>query len=290
VLTIHVNSGGRAEVETDLLEAAVLSVLDAEGVESGEVSITLLDDASIQEMNRDYLGHDRPTDVISFALHGTGEPLLGDVYIGFDQAVRQAVQEEVQAREELARLAIHGTLHVLGYDHPDDETRTASAMFRRQEELVGELFAGGGGSEDQPPNRSKPVTEPGAPDRNRIGNDLEALIAAGDARAIQDALAGLHPSDVADLVESLEDDEKRLFVIRQLPEEQASETLAEMEEAEHPAELLAALGPVKGAALVHELEIDDAADLMGELEPEERDKDDRRRGHRRSAPPGPGGG
>jgi len=115
------------------------------------------------------------------------------------------------------------------------------------------------------------VTEPGAPDKDRVPKDLEALIEAGDAAAVQDALAGLHPSDVADLVESLEDEEERLFVIRQLPEELASETLAEMEEVEHPAELLAALGPVKGAALVHELEIDDAADLIGDLEPEERD-------------------
>lgn len=151
MLTIHVNSGGRGEVESDLLEAAVLSVLGAEGVEAGEVSVTLLDDASIQEMNRDYLGHDRPTDVISFTLHGADEPPLGDVYIGFDQAVRQAVREEVAVREELARLAIHGTLHVLGYDHSEDETRMASAMFRRQEELVGALFEDGGGSDDQPP-------------------------------------------------------------------------------------------------------------------------------------------
>ena len=102
-------------------------------------------------MNRGYLGRDRPTDVISFTLHGPDEPLLGDVYIGFDQAVRQAASEEVGVREELARLAIHGTLHVLGYDHPADETRVASAMFRRQEELVGELFARGGGPEELPP-------------------------------------------------------------------------------------------------------------------------------------------
>ena len=114
------------------VERAVRHVLRAEGHAAAELSVALLDDTEITRLNREYLGHDRPTDVISFALHEPGEPPLGDVYVGVDPG------------EELLRLAVHGTLHVLGYDHPEGEERTGSAMFLRQEELLREIGRGGG--------------------------------------------------------------------------------------------------------------------------------------------------
>jgi len=80
----------------------------------------------------------------------------------------------------------------------------------------------------------------------------------------------LHPSDVADLLEDLDDDE-RLAFLRALPAEIASEALTEMAEAEEAGELLAAMEPSQGAALLHELADDDAADLIGELDDEEAD-------------------
>jgi probable rRNA maturation factor len=61
---------------------------------------------------------------------------LGDIYVGYDQATRQAEEAGVPLPEELARLAIHGTLHVLGHDHPEGPERLESAMFRLQEQLV----------------------------------------------------------------------------------------------------------------------------------------------------------
>ena len=104
-----------------------------------EVSLTLLDDEAIAALNRRYLGREGPTDVLAFSL---GEPTapLGDVYVGFQQAGRQAAEHGVPLEEELARLAIHGTLHVLGHDHPEGPERTRSAMFRLQERLLGELI------------------------------------------------------------------------------------------------------------------------------------------------------
>ncbi len=137
------DAGGRAELEP-LLRGAVEATLRRCGVPEAEISVALLDDPSMQRMNREYLGHDRTTDVISFALWGEGEPVVGDLYLGLEQAPRQAAEAGVDPREEFARLAVHGTLHVLGWDHPEAaEERASSEMYRLQEEIV----AGLGGSE-----------------------------------------------------------------------------------------------------------------------------------------------
>ena len=100
---------------------------------------------------------------------------------------------------------------------------------------------------------------------------IAALIGKGDISGLEAMLEGLHPSDIADVVESLGDD-LRLALVRALPTDLASETLAEMEEGEVRAELLTALAPAEGAELLHELSDDDATDLVGELEPEAQDR------------------
>lgn len=97
---------------------------------------------------------------------------------------------------------------------------------------------------------------------------LAELVEAGDMDALHAVLEDMHPSDIADLVESL-DDEQQVRILSSLPAELASETLAEMEEGEERGDLLAALHPSKGAELLQELADDDAADLVGELEPHE---------------------
>jgi magnesium transporter len=98
---------------------------------------------------------------------------------------------------------------------------------------------------------------------------VRALVEAGDPTGLADAAADLHPSDVADILESLPTDEERVALLRALPADVASEALSEMEEAEHRGELLAALEPERGAQLLRELADDDAVDLIAELEPEE---------------------
>lgn len=124
-----------------VLRRGVLHVLREEDVADAEISVTLLDDEAIRAMNRDYLGKDRPTDVIAFSL-GDGDETLGDVYLGVDQARRQAEELSVDYVEELLRLAIHGTLHVLGHDHPEGDDRDDSPMYRLQERLLREVLAG----------------------------------------------------------------------------------------------------------------------------------------------------
>ena len=129
-----------AGVSRDWLHQAVSLVLRSAGLDDGEISLTLLDDDSIRELHRTYLGKDVPTDVISFALHEGDEAVLGDVYVGYEQAAMQAAEAGISVEEELARLSIHGTLHVLGYDHPDTEARSSSEMFVLQEHLVRKLL------------------------------------------------------------------------------------------------------------------------------------------------------
>jgi probable rRNA maturation factor len=138
---VQVSLGAFRGATADLLASAVRAALDAEGVSRAEISLTLLDDETMRGLNLRYLGEDRSTDVLSFGL-GAGDAPLGDVYVGVEQAERQAAEHGVAVEEELVRLAIHGTLHVLGHDHPEGPERTDSPMFALQERLVARVLGG----------------------------------------------------------------------------------------------------------------------------------------------------
>jgi probable rRNA maturation factor len=114
-------------------------------VESAEISVSLLDDGAMAELNRRWLGRPGSTDVLAFSLAGEGDPPLGDIYVGRERAARQAGEHGVPVAEELVRLVVHGTLHVLGHDHPEGPERLESEMFRLQEALVRELVPSGPG-------------------------------------------------------------------------------------------------------------------------------------------------
>ena len=123
----------------DLIQRAVSVTLEHESVVDASVSVTLLNNTRIRNMNRKYLEHDRVTDVISFPLYEQGEQVVGDVYIGYEQAQDQAADSGVDLDEEIVRLSIHGTLHVLGYDHPEDGDRTKSEMWQLQETILAKV-------------------------------------------------------------------------------------------------------------------------------------------------------
>ena len=137
---VEVDEGVRSPVEPDRLRDAVLATLRAEGVEAAAISVAVLADDAIAEINQEHLGHTGPTDVISFALDDGGGPIVGDIYIGADQAVRQAAEHGVVAAEEMLRLAVHGTLHVLGHTHPEDDSRLDAPMYTRQEAIITALL------------------------------------------------------------------------------------------------------------------------------------------------------
>lgn len=140
---VLVNKVGPWAVPTELVDRGVSEVLAAEGALEGEVSVTFLDDTGIGAMNREYFGKDHPTDVIAFALNEPGQPILGDIYVGYEQARRQATELSIALDEELLRLAIHGALHLFGHDHEEGEERVGSEMFRRQEEILEKVLGRG---------------------------------------------------------------------------------------------------------------------------------------------------
>lgn len=140
-ITAQAEEGLVLPLPLEELERVVDWVLESEGVEEAELSVALLSDAEISALNEEYLSHDGPTDVISFPLHRPGGAPLGDVYVGAEQAARQAAEARLDFREEVLRLAVHGTLHVLGYEHPDGPDRDGSPMYLRQEELLRAFLA-----------------------------------------------------------------------------------------------------------------------------------------------------
>lgn len=133
---------GSLALDQDEVAAWGRAVLDAEAPGTAALSITLLSADEMRRLNRESLGRDRPTDVIAFRLeHPTG--LAGDVYLCPSVAREHAAAEAVPIRHELLRLVVHGVLHVLGHDHPDEPAaRMASRMWQLQEEFVRTLTGG----------------------------------------------------------------------------------------------------------------------------------------------------
>jgi probable rRNA maturation factor len=142
-LAIDVSSSvRRLLVSRPRVKEAALAALAAEGVRDAMLSITFVGRAAMSELNRRYLGHHGPTDVISFGLGRNGRrgPVVGDIYICPEIARANAKRQGVSSQEELLRLVVHGALHTLGYDHPDGATRTASKMWRRQERILSRVI------------------------------------------------------------------------------------------------------------------------------------------------------
>jgi len=140
----HINEAEKTLL-SDLLQFAAKQESIAE---EAELSVTFVTNAEIQEINRDYRGKDMPTDVISFALEETGEGeieiieedlgmprVLGDIIISVERTSEQASEYGHSFERELGFLAVHGFLHLLGYDHMNEADERK--MFSRQEEVLG---------------------------------------------------------------------------------------------------------------------------------------------------------
>jgi len=131
-------NGRRLPLSATLVRRVVEAVLRGER-RRALMSITFLGRDAMRRLNAEHNGHDRPTDVLSFAMTDPAGRTLGDVYVCPWVAAREARARRIPLRQELIRLVVHGTLHALGRDHPEDERRTASPMWRRQERYVDAL-------------------------------------------------------------------------------------------------------------------------------------------------------
>jgi probable rRNA maturation factor len=142
---VQIDPRYEAEADAALIERAVQTVLESEGVAGPvEVSVLVTDDAQLHELNRDYRGVDAPTDVLSFGAEDDADDgpafvrppdaprYLGDIALSYERVVSQAAEYGHSRERELAFLVVHGVLHLLGYDHergPEDE----AAMRARQD-------------------------------------------------------------------------------------------------------------------------------------------------------------
>jgi probable rRNA maturation factor len=130
-----------------VIRRAVSTTLQVEGVKQGEVSVLLTSDERIQSLNREWRGVDAPTDVLSFALNEADEPdlvltadmpiTLGDIIISLPRAQEQATEYNHSIQRELAFLAVHGTLHLLGYDHEKGGQEQQDMRMREEAILSG---------------------------------------------------------------------------------------------------------------------------------------------------------
>jgi probable rRNA maturation factor len=129
-------------ISEERLRAAGEAVLDQEGA-SGEVTLVITGDEGIRELNREYLGVDAPTDVLSFsAQEEAGDFVvapeaggyLGDVIVSYPRALAQAAEQGHAVEQELNLLIVHGILHLLGYDHAEEEQK--AVMWGRQEAIL----------------------------------------------------------------------------------------------------------------------------------------------------------
>ena len=139
-VAVHAD-GVRLPLGRDVVAEIARGVLRAERVRAAELSFTFVDAAAMAALNRRHLGHRGATDVITFEFAQVpGGARAGDVYVCPDVARENARRHGVPVREEMARLVVHGTLHVLGHEHPEDEGRTRSPMWRRQELLLARFY------------------------------------------------------------------------------------------------------------------------------------------------------
>lgn len=124
-------------VQPERLRDVIEQVLIEERVASAEISLALVDDAEIHRVNREFLGHDFPTDVISFvlaesAVGESGRHLEGELVVSTETAIREASSHGWTAADELLLYVVHGLLHVCGYDDLTDENRPAMRLRERQ--------------------------------------------------------------------------------------------------------------------------------------------------------------
>lgn len=148
-IDFHDETNSVSEDYIDLIQRLLDFAAKKEGVTSeAELSVNFVDNKEIQVLNRNYRQKDTPTDVISFAMQESNEdemeiigadgPLvLGDIVISVDKAKEQSIEYDHSLERELGFLAVHGFLHLLGYDHMNEEDE--KRMFSRQEEILGEF-------------------------------------------------------------------------------------------------------------------------------------------------------
>ena len=150
-INVLIEEGIETQPDAEWMQGIVEKTLAAEDVPPDiEISLVITGQERIQQLNRDYRGKDRPTDVLSFSMSEQNEQEpstfigppdglahLGEVIISYPQALIQAEENAHSIKKEMAILIIHGVLHILGYDHEKPEMKPA--MLKRETEIMASL-------------------------------------------------------------------------------------------------------------------------------------------------------
>lgn len=120
--------------DEDRLIQGVRRVLQLAGIRRGEISVAIVDDAEIHEINRSFLQHDYPTDVISFVLDHEGDALEGEIVASYQYAAAEAEQYQWPVENELLLYVVHGALHLVGHD--DTTPDAADAMRAAERDIL----------------------------------------------------------------------------------------------------------------------------------------------------------
>jgi probable rRNA maturation factor len=140
VIYIEINPSLQTDLAPDILERAAQAVLTHQSTD-GDLTLVLTDDEQLHALNREYLGIDGPTDVLSFPASETdpetARRYLGDIIISVPRAEAQSQSAGHALEAEVQLLAVHGTLHLLGYDHAEADEK--ARMWKAQAEVLEKL-------------------------------------------------------------------------------------------------------------------------------------------------------
>lgn len=138
-----VRVSGRGVIDETRLERAIEAALLHESVSTALISVALVDDADMAHLNKRHLGRDGSTDVLSFNMgdEATRAVIEGEIVVSLDTAAREADRRRHSLQAELALYAVHGTLHLLGYDDQDEPK--AARMHAVEDEVLASVGLGG---------------------------------------------------------------------------------------------------------------------------------------------------
>jgi len=134
---LNITGNDSEVVNSEDLISVMSSVLDGEDKDYTSISVLLVSDDEIKEVNKKYLGHDYATDVVTFPLHEDSSPIEGEIYVSLQTTEKNSKTYNNSHSNEIIRVVIHGILHLAGYD---DSTSESKAEMKRKEDFYLELI------------------------------------------------------------------------------------------------------------------------------------------------------
>jgi probable rRNA maturation factor len=139
------NNQKKIKIDKRRIRGTVSKILKILNCADKEISLSFIVDENIKQLNKQYLGKDKATNVISFSLHegeyGNINPqILGDIVISVETAQRDAIKENLTFSQELGFLIIHGILHLLGYNHENTTIKETNKMRQKEKDLFTAIY------------------------------------------------------------------------------------------------------------------------------------------------------